>query len=148
MTRLLLVEDNLHKRDRVIGFLEDAISDMEIIEAHSFTSAWQLLESQIFDVVLMDMSLPTQDKTAKESGGSFRTFGGRELARKMHRRGMHPKLIFLTQYDAFSDRDASHTIESLNHMLRKELADNYLGIVHYDSSKSAWKEEIERLIGT
>jgi len=148
MTRLLFVEDNKHKRERVVAFLAEVAPQIVLIEAQSFTTGGRAAEQGQFDFILMDMSLPTRDKTRTESGGTFRTFGGRELARKILRRGIRTKFIFLTQYDAFSDSESSHTLDSLREELRTECGNSFLALVRYDSSKTAWKEEIERLLRT
>lgn len=146
MHKLLLVEDNNHKRERVLAFLRDAFGDFEIHVAASFTSACQSLLSNEFDTVLLDMSLPTYDKSPSESGGRFRTFGGREVARKAMRRRVSTRIIFLTQYPTFRDDYRSHTLQSLGEELRKECGDSYGGIIHYDSSMTSWKDELTRAL--
>lgn len=141
--RLLIVEDNAHKRERIMNFLSETFVGMEIHQAHSFSSGCQKVENVDFDAIIMDMSLPTYDKTSTESGGRFRTFGGREIARKLIRkRGASGLILFLTQYDAFSDRVRSHSLETLDAELREECGGAYAGIIHYNSSKTAWKDAI------
>ena len=142
MKKLLIVEDNDHKRGKVTAYLRDEFPELTIVEAHSFTSGCQAIDKDSFDVILMDMSLPTYDKSPSDSGGRFRTFGGREIARKIMRRSIPTRLIFLTQYDAFSDKTNSHTLESLALELEDECGNNYFGLLHYDSSKSSWREQL------
>lgn len=144
--RVLLIEDSEHKRSRALSFLSESFPHVSVVEAHSFTSGCKIVESSNFDVVIMDMSLPTYDKSSVESGGKFRTFGGREIAKKMARRGNSAKIVFLTQYDAFSDKANSHTLISLDAELRFECKDSYLGLIYYDSSKSSWKERLEKAL--
>ena len=143
---LLLVEDNSHKRDRIVSFLTEAFPEWRIAEANSFTNAVRKLESGNFAVALMDMSLPTYSKTERDSGGRFRTFGGREIARKMLRRGMKTRILFATQYEAFSDQGASKSLDDLNLEMSAEFQDLYAGLTHYDSSKSDWKEKISKAL--
>ena len=83
---LLLVEDNSHKRDRIVSFLSESFPLWKVTQAHSFTAASRYVLERDFSVILMDMSLPTYSKSEKDSGGRFRTFGGREIARKALRR--------------------------------------------------------------
>jgi CheY-like chemotaxis protein len=148
MNSLLLVEDSDHKRTRVAAFLAESFPNITVYEARSFNSASKKLESASYDFVLMDMSLPTYDRSASESGGRFRVLGGQELARKMVRRSMKTKIIFLTQFDAFSVENKSHTLESLDREVRAECGELYGGFIHFDSSKSSWKAQLERILGT
>ena len=144
--KVLLVEDSEHKRERVLAFLVETFPGLVVIEAHSFNSACKLLDDSTFNLILMDMSLPTYDRSTQESGGRFRTFGGREIARKVIRRSLDMQMVFLTQYDAFSANIESHTLQSLDSSLARECGARYGGLIYYDSSKSAWKEQLERAI--
>jgi CheY-like chemotaxis protein len=146
MTTILLVEDNAHKRDRTHAFLTETFPNAVIEVASSYTSACRYVAQQVFDVIVMDMSLPTFDKSASESGGRFRTFGGREVARKVVRRSAGSKIVFLTQYPTFRDDVRSVTLSALGDELAEECGNQYVGIVHYDSSKSQWKDDLAKLI--
>lgn len=143
---LLLVEDNNHKRDRIVSFLQEFFPMWNIVLAHSFTEGSRAILEKNFHVILMDMSLPTYARTGHDSGGTFRTFGGREVARKALRQGTTAKILFLTQYEAFSDQGASKSLEAIDSELETEYANNYAGLVHFDSSKTIWKERISNLL--
>lgn len=148
MTTLLLVEDNLHKREKVNSFLSDLFPDLHMSIVESYTSACRAVLAAPFDIIVMDMSLPTYDKSTQESGGRFRTFGGREVARKVVRRALSSRIVFLTQYPAFRDELESHTLDSLQDELKKECGANFLGLVHYDSSSSGWRDQLGRLVAS
>jgi CheY-like chemotaxis protein len=143
---LLLVEDNSHKRDRIVNFLHESFPHWVVVEAHSFTAASRHVLGKHFSVILMDMSLPTYSKSESDSGGRFRTFGGREIARKALRRGIHTRILFLTQYEAFSDQGTSKTLQTLDEEMKTEYGDMYAGLIHYDSSKSIWKEMVSKTL--
>ena len=59
------------------GFKTD-FNDCIVTESYSFTSAWKFISEHVFDVILLDMSLPTFDKTDSDPGGVFRIFGGKK----------------------------------------------------------------------
>lgn len=143
---LLLVEDSDHKRVRVKQYLADSHRNIHVDEAVSFNGACKALEAKSYDFVLMDLSLPTYDRTPKDSGGRFRTLGGQELARKMKRGKLATKIIFFTQYDSFSDSSKSHTLDSLQKELASECGDTFGGLVYFDSSKTNWKEKLGELL--
>lgn len=138
---VLLIEDSDHKRVRVKELLMEVAEGVEVTEAQSFNSGSRALDQGEYDVVIMDMSLPTFDRSKVEFGGRFRTLGGRELARKIVRRSKNSRIIFFTQYDAFSGANA-HTLESLGALLKLECGENFRALIHYDSSASAWREQL------
>lgn len=146
--KILIVEDNNHKRGRVISFLQEIFPAVILAEAHSFTAGCQQILEDVFDYILLDMSLPTYDKGISESGGRFRTFGGREIARKIIRRKINSKIIFITQYESFSERGLSQPLVELDEELRAECGGAYLGLIYYDSSKSEWKQKLLTALGS
>lgn len=142
--KVLIVEDSEHKRERIVNFLRERIVDLKLSVAHSFNSACKRIDDFEFDLAIMDMSIPTYDKSTTESGGRFRVFGGHELARKIVRKSIGCRIVFITQFDSFSTKSDAHTLESLDKLLEKDCGKSYAGLIHYDSSKSSWKDELER----
>lgn len=144
---VLLVEDSSHKRSRISEFLKTLDLDIKIAEAFSFTSGCRALEAgHDFRLVLLDLSLPTYDKTGEDDGGRFRTFGGREIARKVIRRNSKVKLLFVTQYESFPEGGRSYTFDAIKDQLKEECGTNYAGMVRYDSAKASWKEELHKAL--
>lgn len=143
---ILVVEDNPHKRLRIVEYLNTSHADIKVTEKWSFTSGNQALLHSIFDLVLLDISLPTYDRIGSESGGRFRTLGGREIARKIARSNIPTKIIFVTQYDAFSDKGTSYTFDSLKSELKRECGERFLGMVFFNSTQTTWKEVISKAI--
>jgi len=143
---ILLVEDSRYKRDRIIDHILNDNNSIKIDEAYSFTSGWQKLIKKEYDLIILDMSLPTYDKTEQEQGGKFRTFGGRELARKLIRHNISSNFLFITQYRSFSDTGDSHTLQSLEKEFEQMFDKQYLGIIYFDTSSTLWKAEVTKTI--
>ncbi|MND19005.1 hypothetical protein D3C80_93040 [compost metagenome] len=146
MIKILIVEDNMHKRQSIISSIKNSFEDSIIDEAHSFTSAWSLLLNNGYDFALLDMSLPTFDKTETNTGGTFRVFGGKELARKVIRRKIYTPFLFITQYKNFSEDKSSHSFESLKAELTESYPEQCKGFIFYSNANSEWKDEITNII--
>lgn len=146
-TEILFVEDNPHKRARVVEFLKSAFQNISITEAHSFSAGCQAIDNKIFALVLLDISLPTYDRVGNESGGRFRPFAGKEIARKLIRNGAPSRIIFITQYAAFSDKGSSYSFESLKLSLAQECGMSFAGMIFYDSGRASWKNDLSSAIG-
>jgi CheY-like chemotaxis protein len=141
-SKILIVEDNEYKRLRIKELISTEFPDCIISESYSFTSAWKLICNEGFDLLLLDMSLPTFDKTDSEPGGAFRVFGGKELARKIKRRGIQTKFLFITQYKSFSDSTSSLSFDGLKEELLSQYAKECLGFILYSNTSSEWREEL------
>jgi DNA-binding response OmpR family regulator len=71
MKKILIVEDNHFKLEKLKNFLETEYSDVDIEEKTSYNSASKeiALNYYNYDLILLDMSMQTYDITNEESGG-------------------------------------------------------------------------------
>jgi len=144
--KILLVEDSPHKRGRIIEYLTSLKVDIQLSEAMSFTSGCRALEDEgPFDLILLDLSLPTFDKTDNEPAGRFRPFGGAEIARKLVRRNSHSKILFITQYESFQDSGRSYSFDDIHSKLMNECGNSFAGMLRY-SSKTSWKDALNKVV--
>jgi len=144
--KLLFVEDNDYKRNKVSDHLSSNFPNLDFIEARSYTSGVQAMDSHDFEIMLLDISLPTFDKTPVESGGRFRTFGGRELARRAIKMTGASFIIFITQYKSFSDRGNSYSFDDLVQQLEIDCGPSFGGAIFFDGSLSSWKDKLTSAI--
>ena len=124
---ILVVEDNEYKRKRIVEVIKSDFNDCIVTESYSFTSAWKFISEHVFDVI-------------------FRIFGGKELARKMGKRNVKSKFIFITQYKSFSDNINSYSYDDLKSELLCKYSSNCLGFILYSNTKSEWRDELVKSI--
>lgn len=142
-SKLLLVEDSDYKRGKILDFLTLNFPNVEVTVARSHSSGMAAIDEQGgFQVLLLDVSLPTYDKSATESGGRFRTYGGREIARRAIKRVGPISIAFITQYKTFNDKGASLTYDELCGQLENDCGSSFLGAIFFDGSASSWKESL------
>lgn len=139
---ILLVEDEAPKRENVRGVLQSMDLLQFVSEAHSVGSAIKQLRQQSFDLVILDMSLPTFDIAPGESGGRPQGFGGVEVLRYMDRFKATVPTIVVTAYPAFSQGDKEIDLTSLSETLKRDHPSTFTHLVFYNSMFSTWKEEL------
>lgn len=86
--RILLVDDDDALRSALADQLE-LQEEFSTVEAREATEAMALLEEGPFDAVLLDVGLPDMD--------------GRDVCRRMRRRGDHTPVVLLTGIDSEAD---------------------------------------------
>jgi len=144
--KILVVEDDEHKFRQVAEVLAQRLPQAQVIEAQSYRSGLGAAMAQHPDLVVLDMSLPTYDIGAGESGGRPKTFGGRFILRELRRKGIQCKVIVVTQFPRFGEGDESMTLAELDHELRAEFGAMYAGTIYYHPSQSDWRDELWRAI--
>ncbi len=145
--RVLVVEDDQYKAKQLSAFLRDSFETAVVDIASSVSSGMNRIKSGEFDLILLDMSLPTYDVGPSEAGGRPQSFGGRELLRYIDRLNIITPVIVVTQYERFSDKGKEHLdLESLNDMLFKQHSLTYQGLVFFASTNDNWRDSLRSAI--
>lgn len=143
MVKILLVEDEAPKFAHIKLFLETVVLNLEIEIAMSVTSALDAIEANRFDLVILDMSLPTFDINDREGGGRPQGFGGLEVLRQMNLEEIEFSTVVITGYEAFSRGQGSPIeISQLELELEAEFPTFFRGILYYNSSFDEWKKDL------
>lgn len=143
---ILLVEDDENKRTLVEEFVRTEFPQTELKTARSLRSALNALLNARFDLVLLDMTLPTFDVSVDEDGGRPQAYAGRELLRQMDRRKIETPVVVLTGYESFGRDADALTLGQLDTQLREQHPQTYLGAVFYDATVSGWREALASII--
>jgi DNA-binding response OmpR family regulator len=144
--KILIVEDDLNKLRQLEGFLKTLFTDAQCDVALSYQSGLNSLISRPCDVVILDMQLPTFDKTPSEDGGRRRSLAGRELLRQLNRRGIKTPAIVVTQLREFGEESERMSLEELRRQLTDMKVPNYRGLVYYHPQLVTWKAELGALL--
>jgi DNA-binding NarL/FixJ family response regulator len=137
--KILLVEDDENKRRQVVRALREASPQAVVHEARSLTSGLRALESEKWDLVVLDMSIPAFDITRDERGGRPQALGGRDMLRHMRRLAVASPVVVLTQYDEFGEGPRAMSLDQLDHLLHREHGPGYLGAIVYNVVYDEWR---------
>lgn len=142
---VLLVEDESPKLAHIRKFMREGYSSVSVIEARSVTSALDAVDDHNFDLVLLDMSLPTFDVGQGENGGRPQGFGGIEILRHLEMAGSAIETLVITGYEAFPDEHGDIIdLETLRNRLIDEFPNTVRGVVHFNSALEDWKVEFRK----
>lgn len=144
--KALIIEDDRNKLQAVGGYIREYFDWVELDEAYSHHSGLKQLGLKEFDLVFLDMSLPTYDISEGETGFRFRQFAGREILAHLARREQKVSVWVVTQFPVFGEGSGRRSLAELDAELRRDFDSNYRGHVSYSASSEAWKSEIARAI--
>jgi DNA-binding NtrC family response regulator len=144
--RVLVIEDDDLKTDRVRSFLAGEIPDVKVEVAKSYKSGLRALVARTHSLVILDMTLPTFDIQPGADGGRPLSLGGQELLRQMKRRSaMYPTAV-VTGFDSFGSGPEAVTLARLDEDLRKEFGSFYLGCVYFNATSEDWRDKLRELV--
>ncbi|WP_299425300.1 response regulator [uncultured Meiothermus sp.] len=141
-TRILIVEDDQHKMDRLREACKVARPSAEIVEATSFNRGLKAVRSERYDLVLLDMSLRTFDPAFDGDEEEPQPFGGREVISYMKQIGNTSPILVVTQYEQLGSGSESMSVDELADELSKDHPDLFMGLVFFDGTSNKWQHEL------
>jgi CheY-like chemotaxis protein len=146
MNRILLVEDDYDKREKISSFVQSIFAHkIDLVEAESLRSGWKaIVRDGKFDLILLDMSMPGFDSDTEAGGGDPESFAGAEIMAQMSLRQINIPVIVVTQYNAFENGTVS--LDELVRGFELSYSEFFLGYIYYNSAVDSWKSELERFM--
>ncbi len=147
MKPVLIIEDDKKK----IGDIKDYLSGQKmenVVIKESYQSGLRelLANSDKYALLLLDMSLPTWDKSPNELSGHFEKFGGYNILKELVRKKKQLPTILMTMFDNFGESDNSIDLKEINRILSSEFSEFYKGVVYYNSRENKWRDELRHLL--
>lgn len=144
--KTILIEDDPKKIEDIKEFISTVLKCEQFVVKESYQSGIKAILESNFDLLLLDMSIPTFDKSPTESGGHYEKFGGYKVLREIVRKKRPVKTILITMFDDFGESDLSITLQQINDSLKQEFEDLFLGSVFYHARENKWKEDLLNII--
>jgi CheY-like chemotaxis protein len=146
--KILLVEDDEFKAADLGAIILEVYRDACIERAMSVTAALRWLSTQKFDVVLLDMSLPTFDMSGPGGGGSPQGQGGIEVLRLARRLHHISPFIIVTQYPDIELEGRSLRLADAPQILSKMLGISIKSCILYELDDDSWRRELRIVLNT
>jgi CheY-like chemotaxis protein len=143
--RILLVEDDSAKRRAIRTHLASRLAQAEFREASSFRAALDELNEFIPDLVILDMTIPSLERSTSDRDHLL-VYGGRDLLRQLRRLRIPAAVIVVTQYPQFDAGLESLSLAELDEQLRAVYPEHYRGAVSFSFVYDTWREDLDRLL--
>ena len=141
--RILIVEDDEFKAQHLRPILRGR---GEIVLVQSVREAVVTVLSDDFDLVVLDMALPTFTRSALSSGGTAQAQGGMEVIRALKSRRATVPVIIVSQYPDLEIEGSFLALQSCPSILRERYGVNLAGAVLFDFDDQSWEETFRELL--
>ena len=146
MMKMLIIEDDEKKLKNLKSYIGDNYEGLEVDVAMSYRTGLKKLNTNSYDLVLLDMSMPTYDKCLNEQGGIWEKFGGKKILSEIKRKRIESKVIVVSMYDKFGEGKNADTLDEINVELSNNFPQIYLGKVFYSAKILSWKDNLKKFI--
>lgn len=142
MSKILFIEDNKTKTEDIKTILSKIDSIKELVIKTSFTSGLKEFFTNDYDILLLDMSLPTREDIFSNSIDNFEQLGGYKIMSEMKRKNKKIPTILITMFSEFGIGKSFMDVNELDGMLNENFNDFYKGYIYYSSQQDNWKEQL------
>lgn len=140
--KVLLIEDDDYKARQIVEFVNTLGYEVEVKKAYN--SGMMALTNNQYDLVLLDMTIPSFELSPEHPTSRIRKYGGRDILSEMERCEIVVPTIIITQYKVFDDGEKS--LEILNEELAEEYSQIYKGLIYYNSSIVDWQGKLQNIV--
>jgi len=139
--KILVIEDGTSK----LLSLSQALAHYSFDVAKSVNSGKKMIRAKKYELLIIDMNLPTFDLDAGE-GGRIQSDGGSTLIRYATIHSPKSKTILFTQYDNLDLNGETITLDHINLELKEQYPSSYVGCVLFQSESDKWVSEIINMV--
>ena len=141
---VLLIEDDKEKAKSVISFLRKEYPNVGLEHKESYNSGLREIinNSNLYDIILLDMTMSTFDISTEEDGGVPQILAGGQILDAMSLRCIVKPVVVVSMYVSFG----GVKIDDLDKNLRTDFPEIYKGYVRFAINKNDWQDELRKYI--
>lgn len=140
INKVLIVEDDGYKEEQIVNYLKALNNNINISRKHSLNSSLFDIMSHTYDLILLDMSIPTFDTNEPEL---FKPYGGLMFLDELKRIKSEMPVVIITQFSKFGEGKNEITLEQIKEKCSQKYA-NYKDTIYFRDIK--WKEYLKKYI--
>lgn len=146
--KVLLIEDEEHKANDLIRLLlARGVSPSDLTRAIGVRQAVLQATESAYDLVVVDMALPTFSSAGDSGGGTAQAVGGIEVLRALSNSSVSTKIIIVTQYPDIIVGGNRVRLHQAARVLSTKYRQEVLGAVLYSYKTPEWEAAFDALLG-
>lgn len=142
----LIIEDDSFKNDALSIFVKSIFEDITITSATDVVSAIKIINDHPFDLIIIDMALPSHPIVSGGGAPMSLLTGGLEVLLELHSLDRHDKCVIVTQY---SDIEIAGKLYGLKHAakaIREYISCEVISCIQYIQDSPEWKKELTKVL--
>ena len=145
--RCLVIEDDKFKLDSIRLYLHEVFgAKVEISECHALAAATYKLASGSFDIVIIDMSIPSHEPELGAGSPVPLPTGGLDVLFEIDYLNQDSTCIILTQYPDIPIEGISVPVELAAAEIEVKFGIKVAACIQYFENEASWKIDIGRVL--
>ena len=147
MKSVLIIEDDDFKGDIINEIIMDYSHNATVTKATSVSTAIDCIEKAIFDLIIIDMALPSHAVISGGGAPMSLLTGGLEIIFELHAMGRHDSCLIITQYPEIEISNVFYPVSKAKNAIEEIFSCFVLDCLQYVDNDNVWKEKFIHIIG-
>ncbi|MNS41254.1 DNA-binding transcriptional regulator BasR [compost metagenome] len=144
--RVLLIEDDKFKQELVEQALRAAGVTIDLKVGRSVQQAVHLVRSGSYDLIILDVALPSHESRPGGAQPISQPSGGLEVLLELAYEERGDRVVIVTQYPEIEYDGVMYPLINFKDQIIKTVEANIVGVILFNPQEKYWHEEIGRLI--
>lgn len=146
MFKAIIIEDDDFKFESLSEYLHCKLSDLEIAKATNLFDAVKNIEKNVYDLALIDMSIPSHPIVQGGSAPINLLKGGVEFLLELKLLDKKLDCVIITQYPEIEINDESFPINESRDKLLELIDCSVLECIEYHDGSKEWKIKLDKVL--
>lgn len=144
--QVLLIEDDSFKEKSLTDFIGDLIDDVRITTAPSLVDAIEAVDVGPYDLILIDMAIPSHPIILGGGAPISLLTGGIEVLLELNSLDRSDPCVIITQYPDIEISGSFVHIDNATHEINSRLGCKVLDCILYSEDSGTWKAKLGTII--
>lgn len=143
---ILLVEDDAFKQKELETALLELVPSADVVVARSVRQAIALLGERPYDLIVLDMALPSHEVRPAAAQPMSQPSGGVELLLELSYEQREDPVIIVTQFPEIEFDGRLYTLKRFPRAFSGKASTNLRGAIYFNVLDEGWRTELRELI--
>lgn len=146
MMKVLIIEDDDYKADNIIKFIEKKFDPVDLKIAVSLSEAIDAIDNALFDLIFVDMAIPSHTAEQGEGAPMSLLTGGIDILLELSEMGREDTCIVITQYPSIEISGLHYPLDKAPAQFKNLLGCDVVACIYYVEDDTTWMNDLDKVI--
>lgn len=146
MKSILIIEDDSFKADSLSHYFERQGQNYNISLVGSLSEATEIVNEREFDLILVDMAIPSHPSVAGGGSPTSLLTGGIDVLLELNYLNRSDPCVVVTQYPDIKIADIYYNLQEAPNVLKSELGCEVIACIEYKEENNNWESILSEII--